>query len=296
MDADVIIRPMRLGDVAAASRLTGARLDEPDRRTLSGRGVAVPGHEQHAAAGRLRLEHLVRHDAGGCWVAEEDGTLVGVAASLTRELMWVLASFVVRPGRRGRGVGGQLLRAALEHGRGCLRGMLAASGDPRAARMYRQAGFTLHPTMELTGEVDRSALPVLERVREGSLADLDLMDSVDRQVRDSAHGVDHELLTSTYRLVVVDRSTGSGYAYVEPEGGPHLLAATNRRTARDLLWETLAATAPGRPCTVGRVTPANEWALDVGLAARLEVHNAGYLGLRHIRTPPWPYLPSAHFL
>ena len=34
--------------------------------------------------------------------------------------------------------------------------------------------------MYLTGTVDRSALPVVEKVREGTAADIDLMDSLDR--------------------------------------------------------------------------------------------------------------------
>jgi hypothetical protein len=98
-----------------------------------------------------------------------------------------------------------------------------------------------------------------------------------------------------YRVVLVDRSTGSGYAYVAPTGGPVLLAATNRRTATDLLWETLAASTPDEPCTVGTISAANEWAIDVGMAARMEVHTHNYLALRGMR-PPSPYLPNGHFL
>jgi hypothetical protein len=143
--------------------------------------------------------------------------------------------------------------------------------------------------------VDRSAIPVIDRVREGSLGDVDQMNSVDRQVRDAAHGVDHELLAATYPLLVVDRTTGSGYAYLLPDGGPYLLAATNRRTATDLLWEALATSAPDHAVSVDRVTAPNAWAVDVGMAARLELRNAGYLGLRGMK-PPMPYLPSAHFL
>ena len=44
----------------------------------------------------------------------------------------------------------------MHHGRGCLRGMFAASADPGAVRRYRLAGFDLHPQMMLTGVVDRS--------------------------------------------------------------------------------------------------------------------------------------------
>ena len=168
--------------------------------------------------------------------------MVGFATSFNRELMWILASFVVRPGLQGQGLGKALLAAALHHGRGCLRGMLSASADPRAIRRYRAAGFSLHPQMYLTGTVDRSAIPVVEKVRDGSAADFELMDSLDRRLRGAAHGPDHPLLLGMFRLVVSDTSTGSGYAYHAADGTPALLAATNRRTAARLLWECLAAT------------------------------------------------------
>lgn len=296
MAADYYIRPMRLEDVPAVERLTDEGFLELDQRTNPRSWPEpTPRSEAKAAAWRGRMEHVLRHDAEGCWVAEDATGLIGVSAALKRDLTWILATFVVRPGLQGRGVGKQLLDASLTYGRGCLRGMLAASADPKAARRYRQAGFTLHPTMALTGPVGRELLPVVDRVREGSAGDIDLMNSVDRQVRDSAHGVDHELLTSLYRVVVIDRSTGSGYAYVEPGGGPYLLGATNRRTATDLLWETLAASSPEVPCRIGRVTAVNEWAMDVGMAARMDLHSNGYLALRQMK-PPTPYLPSGHFL
>jgi hypothetical protein len=239
--------------------------------------------------------HLVRHDPGGCWVAEDRHGTLGTALSLRRDLTWILAAFAVRPGLQGRGVGRQLLDAAMTYGAGCLRAMLAAGDDPAALRRYRLAGFELHPMMALAGPVPREVLPVVDRVREGSAGDVDLMDSVDRRVRDAAHGVDHEVLLATHRLLVVDRPTGSGYAYVEPGGGPALLGATSRRIAADLLWETLAQSEPGRPVSIRRVTAANQWALDVGLSCRMELSSQGYLGVQQLR-PPAPYLPSGALL
>lgn len=296
MAADYYVRPMRAGDVPGVERLTAEGFHDLALRTLP-RAWPEPTmrSEAKARSWRRRMEHVLHHDAGGCWVAEDGTGLIGVAAALRRDSTWILATFVVRPRVQGRGVGKQLLDASLAHGTGCLRGMLAASADPKAARRYRTAGFTLHPAMLLTGKVGRDLLPVVERVRDGSAADVDLMNSVDRRVRDSAHGVDHELLTSMYRLVVVDRTTGSGYAYVEPEGGPYLLAATNRRTAVDLLWETLAASSPDKACSIAHLSAPNEWALDVGLSARMDLHSTGYLALRSMK-PPMPYLPSGHFL
>ncbi len=296
MAVDYLIRPMHAEDVPAVERLTDDAFYDLEIRThRTGWPAPARRTEAKAVSWQRQMLHMVEHDGGGCWVAENDSGVIGAAAGLRRDLTWVLATFVVRPDLQGRGVGRQLLDAAASSGQGCLRGMLAASDDPLAVRRYRHAGFTLHPTMLLRGKVDRSLLPVVERVREGTAGDIEMMDSVDRRVRDCAHGVDHELLTQMYRLVVVDRSTGSGYAYVEPAGGAYLLAATNRRTATDLLWESLASSSPDSPCTVVHLTAAQEWAVDVGIAARMELHTRGYLALRGMR-PPSPYIPSGHFL
>lgn len=296
MAADYFVRPMRPDDVPAVERLTADGFYDLDLRTQPPNLPAPTRRsEARAESWRHRMEHILRHDAGGCWVAEDGSGLIGVSVGMKRDLTWILATFVVRPGLQGRGVGKQLFDASVAYGDGCLRGMLAGSADPKAARRYRLAGFTMHPAMFFLGTVDRALLPVVERVRDGSAGDVDLMNSVDRQVRDSAHGVDHELLTMMYRLVVVDRTTGSGYAYVEPGGGCYLLAATNRRTAADLLWETLAASSPDERCAISHITPVNEWAVDVGMAARMDLGSSGYLALRGMK-PPMPYLPSGHFL
>jgi GNAT superfamily N-acetyltransferase len=290
------IRPMTHADLPAAERLSAESFFELDQRTQP---PSWPEPELRPPARSenwiRRTASIIEHDGPGCWVAEDDaGELVGMATSLTRELMWVLATFAVRPGLQGQGVGKQLLDAALSHGRGCLRGMLSASCDPKAVRRYRLAGFSLHPQMFLAGPVDRTALPVVDKVRDGSLGDVDLMNSVDRQARGAAHLHDHEYLVSTSRLTVSDSSTGQGYVYSDGSG-VHLLAATNRRTAARLLAEALAGSTPGERFQVDHVTAANEWAVDLGLATRLELHTSGYLALRTMK-PPAPYLHHGVFL
>lgn len=287
---------MREDDLEDAERLSATSFHELEVRT-NPRSWPEPTvrSPERAANWVLRSRHILSTDPGGCWVAEDESGMVGFATSLTRELMWMLATYAVRPGLQGQGIGRQLLDAAMSHGRGCLRGMLSASGDPKAVRRYRLAGFSLHPQMVLSGIVDRSALPVVEKIREGTASDIDLMNSVDRQARGAAHLSDHEVLLKLFRLVVTDSSTGSGYVYVDNYGGPVLLAASNRRTAQRLLWEALAGSSPTVNCDVGHVTAANEWAIDVGLAARLHLYTSGYLALRNMK-PPTPYLHHGVFL
>jgi GNAT superfamily N-acetyltransferase len=284
----VLIRPMTLDDVTAAERLSDAaffELDVRERRATD----PEPEHRTpaHQATWASRLEHFVRTDPGGCWVAEDDTGMVGMATSFRRETLWCLATYVVRPGVQGQGIGKPLLAAAMSHGRGCTRAALASSSDAKAVRTYHRAGFALHPQMHLTGTLDRSLLPVVEKVRDGGAGDIDLMESVDRATRGAGHGPDHEWMLGVWRLLVSDTTTGTGYAYVDERGRLALLGATNRRTATRLLWAALAE--GGEQAAITHVTGANQWALDVGFAARLELRQEGYLGLRGMK-PPTPYV------
>jgi GNAT superfamily N-acetyltransferase len=277
---------MSADDAPAAERVTAIGFHELDTR-MSRRSWPEPEIRpaERGVHWVARVRHLLATDPGGSWVAERDGELLGVVVSFVRDTTWLLASYAVVPGAQGLGLGRALLAPALEHGRGCLRGMLNASSDPKALRRYHAAGFRLHPHMFLRGSPDRSRIPVVEKVREGGAGDIDLMNSVDRQTRGAAHGPDHELLLSQFRLVVSETASAQGYAYVDR--GVALLAATDRRTATRLMWEGIATSES--EVMIGHITPENSWAVDVGMDARLELHQEGYLAVRNMR-PPKPYL------
>lgn len=281
------IRPMRQADVPAAERLTG-RAFQPITGAESAHRDPVS-----ARAWRRKASHLLTTDPGGSWVADNDDEVIGVAMSARRDLLWLLATFAVLPGHQGKGVGAALLDPAIGYGAGCLRGFICALPDPKALRRYRHAGFLPHPTMRLTGVVDRSALPVIDGVRDGTAADRDLADSVDRRIRGAAHGPDHDELGRDATFLVCDLFTGSGYAYVRGSSVT-VLAATTRAIAQRLLWAALERVPEGDPARVRYLTPDQDWALDVGLAAGLNIERDGFLALRHMR-PPSPYIPSAHF-
>ncbi|MBD0292284.1 MAG: GNAT family N-acetyltransferase [Jiangellaceae bacterium] len=237
------------------------------------------------------VAHFLEHDAPGCWAADDAGSLAGVALSSRRDLLWCLARLTMRP--EAAGMTAPLLEAALGYSRGCLRGLAVLDDDPATARCVRLAGFTLHPTMRLSGQVDRAALPIVDGVREGTDGDRALVQSTDRQVRGAARGPDHEPLLTGASLLVCDITTGSGYAF-HHDGTPIAVAATRRDVGRRLLWEVLARGGPQRTMHVARLSAEQDWATDVGLAAGLGLHVGGYLALRHMR-PPAPYLPAPVF-
>ncbi|WP_329563540.1 GNAT family N-acetyltransferase [Kitasatospora sp. NBC_01266] len=255
-----------------------------------------PG-EAEIARHHARTRHLASTDPEGCWLAEEGGRAIGFALSMRREGVWILALFCVLPEFQGKGVGRVLLERAAAHGRACLRGMTTVHADPAAARRYRRADFHLHPTMRLTGRVDRAGLldPGSIPVHPGNATHRELLDSIDRRLRGAAHGPDHQLMLAHYdELLVADTVFGSGYCY-RLGGEVKLLAATSKRLAVRLLREALARVPEETEARVEFLTAEQEWAVDVGLELGLGLHNHGFLALRGMR-PPAPYLPSGGLL
>lgn len=260
---------------------------------LDGRGWPPERIKRH----HRRALHLAERDPAGCWLAEDaDGSPIGAALAQRREGTWGLSLLVVVPSARGTGVGKALLARTMEYGRGCLRGIICSSEHPAAPRTYRGAGFTLHPTMRLAGTVRREGLAVPDGpVAPGGSAQLDLLDSVDRRLRGGAHGSDHRELLRDFRLLVCDDLAGSGYCYFSPEGMVELVAATSRRLATRLLTTALLSLDDDAEAEVNHLTADQQWAVDVGLAAGLQLETASYLCLRGMR-PPTPYVPSGAYL
>ncbi|WP_432011746.1 GNAT family N-acetyltransferase [Streptomyces cucumeris] len=268
-----------------------------DTAALAGLDGWPPGY---VAEVHDRNRHLARSDPGGCWLAVDDGGMpLGAALSTRREGTWGLSMFAVLPRAQRQGVGRELLAATLLYGRGCLRGIICGSEDPRAVATYRRAGFALHPAMRLRGTVGPETKARLSppdgAVHEGVARHRDLLDSVDRRTRGGAHGADHELLMAQRRLLVVDDLAGSGYCYVGEDGRVELLAATSRRLAKRLLTAALLCLPEGTDARVPALTAEQQWAVDVGLEAGLDLSTSGYVCLRGM-PPPAPYIPSGTFL
>ncbi|KAB2379126.1 GNAT family N-acetyltransferase [Actinomadura montaniterrae] len=285
---------MARDDLAATERAAAVTFLEGDRlsRRASEPEPEPPTEEQSR---RLidRLDHFLSIDPDGCWIAEDGRDVVGFAISQNRERLWYLATYGVLPGRQGKGIGKRLMDAVLVHA-GDRPGLFSSTVHPAATRRYRLAGFTLHPQMRMVGTVDRSTLPAVHGLREGRADDLEWMDELDTAVRGAGHGPDHVHMLETLRLVVSDAPDRRGYVYIdETAGRPALLAADRPETAETLLWEALAS-ARGNTL-VNCITTDNHWAVDVGLAARLDIGQEGYIAVRGMPAPA-PYLASGHYL
>jgi hypothetical protein len=143
------------------------------------------------------------------------------------------------------------------------------------------------------GDVDRRLLPrPSRRVRPGTADDLELLDALDRDVRGAGRGPDHAHMARGARLYVVADGAGRGYAYVRPDSEVWAVAADDEATATELLWQCLADSDELR---IDHVTATQQWAVRVGVAARLPIRPGGCTFWRG-RQPPAAYLPSGAFL
>jgi GNAT superfamily N-acetyltransferase len=285
----VAIRPMTLDDIdavigvvdaadAAAERSRGREPEtqSPERRTFVRRATA----------------RFVERDPGGAWVADDSGTVVGMAEAVRRGDFWGLSMLFVHPSAQSRGIGRRLLDAALTYADGVEVKMILTSLDPRAVRRYSGAGLALHPAVEAEGVVDRSSLPADLPGRPGAAADLDLVAGVDAGLRGSRVEDVEFVLSSGGRMWVTDRGSGRGYV-VSREGRLVMLGATDEATASGLMWRYLAETE-GKVFACG-LTAQQDWAVRVALAARLAVVPAGPLFVSGIPRPPGPWLPSGWY-
>jgi GNAT superfamily N-acetyltransferase len=216
--------------------------------------------------------------------------------ALRRDSLWGLSLLVVDPAAQSTGAGRRLLDATLSYAEGCDRGVILSSNDHRAIRAYATSGLSLFPQVMATGKPTLDKAPQsVARVRDGSVADADFANEVDRVVRGAGRGSDHGWIVEVAPMYVVDDKTGRGYAYLR-NGEVYLLAATDEATAAALMWRCFAQAADeGVEANVEHLTGEQQWAIAAALDARLTIKPGGPVFWRGT-TPPRAYIPSGAFL
>ena len=278
-----MIRPLLPADVVPLVEVQHETFADLSRRTGEPPYELTDEVRTRAAA---RIGHLQRTDPDGAWVAEVDGELVGCALALVRDAMWFLSLLIVRPGFQGRGIGKQLLDAALSTATD--RSWIMSTVEPAAVRRYQRAGFDLHPTYTAKGTPDRTKIPAITGIRDYD-DDRETLDVVLRKVRGAAMGTEVDYWQERGSRVVV--APGKGFAVLRPEG-TNWLAATDDATARDLLWTALAE-APGE-VEIDWLGANQQWGIDVCLDAHLTLRGSASLCLRG-QPLMSPYLPCGAF-
>ena len=99
-------------------------------------------------------------------MAEDARGVIGVAAVIVRDGMWILSLLAVDPETQSAGAGRALLARALRVGDPRALGLIVSADDSRALRLYALAGFTLLPTFQAQGF--SGAKPAPGRCRAGA--------------------------------------------------------------------------------------------------------------------------------
>ncbi|MGE5407342.1 MAG: GNAT family N-acetyltransferase, partial [Syntrophothermus sp.] len=86
--------------------------------------------------------HFLRHDAPRCWAAVAGDRLVAWTAAIQRGPWWFLSMLFVLPEAQRRGVGGELLRRAMDAGEGvAVRATVTDTLQPLSNDLYARRGM-----------------------------------------------------------------------------------------------------------------------------------------------------------
>ena len=254
-----------------------------------------PGVDEPARAARqhARITHLVHTDPGGCWVAEHDGRVEGVALSLVRDGLWGFSLFGVAEALQGRGIGRELFARCWDYGAAARGHLVLSSTNPAAMATYARSGLSIRPCVAAAGIPDLERVPDLDGVEDAGENGIPLADAIGRELRGAGHGRDLPVAMAhgARLLVFCDRA----FALVR-DGTVVLLGARDEDAAQRMLWGALATAGPGATVTVDFLTAGQDWAVAVCIDARLPLSPDGPMFAGGELGPLAPYVPSGSYL
>lgn len=282
----VTLRPATPADLPAVQQVKQRAFDA--LVTSMGQPAPPTPTAESLAHERRRLEHVMADENASSVVAvAEDGGIAGGAFACSREGVWVLSLLFVDPDRHSRGVGRRLLDAtAPSDGPG----LIAASDDPRAMRLYASHGFAPWPILRAFGPM-RRAVAQPDGVVDGDPSD-PLLARADIHGRGVARSVDLPLMMAPgSRLRVLP---GGGYAISTPHKVV-TVAALDDDAAATLLRDALSACEVGDEVEVYWIRGEQQWAVQVLLDAGFAIRSEGAICSRGVPLAT-SYLPNGAFL
>jgi GNAT superfamily N-acetyltransferase len=282
--SDVAIRPMRDEDAVDADRVCAEVLYSQ----FPGEHEPIRAARQHA-----RIRHLIETDPAGCWVAEHDGRVEGVALSLMREGVWGFSLFGVAEALQGRGVGRDLFARCWAYGADARGHIVLSSTNPSAMGIYARSGLPIRPCVAAAGIPDLARAPALDGVEEAGEAGIGIADAIGRALRGAGHGRDLPVaMAHGARLLVYEDR-----AFALARGGNIIMiGARDDEAAQRMLWALLVTAGPGATVNVDFLTAGQDWALPVILDARLALSPDGPMFAGGALGPLAPYIPSGAYL
>jgi GNAT superfamily N-acetyltransferase len=289
------LRPMTEADVAGAVEAFDSGFLAMQARY----GLPVTAHTlQDERRRQKRTRHFLATDPGGSWVADDEGTIVGMSQSFVRENYWMLSQLGTVPGVQGRGLGRELLRLALSHGDPSSPGTIQCSRDPKAMALYSSFGFSLHPTVTAWGPLRPGTVIRPDGVRriEGDAvgdAELAIVSAIDRAVRGSDRTIDIQAMLAeegNRLLLYEDQAYG-----VAKDDRLVTLGARNEESAAFVLRTMLADAPVGETIEVNWLTSSQQWAIREVTQAGIGLQPFGPVMVRGMPGPPSPYIPSGGY-
>jgi ribosomal protein S18 acetylase RimI-like enzyme len=280
--AAALVRPMEDADVDQAATVTaeafGTDISDPWSRRV---------WEQ-------RLRHSLSSDPEGSFVSEHRGRITGAAQAVIRDGVWVLSLMAVSPRLGIGGEGRALMGSALDYGPDSRGGLIIASNDPRALRLYASSGFSLEATFKADGAVDPSTLPQPHpQITSVAAPEFPELEAISRAARGAAHTPDLEV--ALFRGATVSRLEDRGFVVAMPGRGVWALAACDEEAATALLWHALGELCEESRIEIGWISGRQQWALEALVAARFSFTGYGAICARGAVGPLHPYIPSPSF-
>lgn len=275
-----VLRPMVAADV-------------PDAIALTWEAFGIPGDSVHLQpTWDARMHMMLRTDPDGAFVALGDnGEVIGVSAAVARANVWVLSLLAVKTGIQSRGVGRTLMEAALGYRSDLENRLIMSTNDPRAMRLYWQAGFALYPTMLASGVVKRERLPQTDpRITDVAIEEIPRLAPISVALRGGPHTEEMKMMASAGARIF--RRDDRGFVVVSTSHEVWLLAALDHESASALLWHGLERAGEDGPVRVRYVSGANQWAVDILMTAGLDVIADGAVAVVGNPGPLCPYIPS----